>query len=249
MLSRDLASAPLSGSLAEETDESSSSSSSSSADSTGVGLAREELSLSSNRDGVSAFRSTRGDTRTSLAPPSELAMPFASTTPSSGEPSSEFFRRGTIFFGRPRARLAGVGASSRSGLPSSRPESLSAAFCVTVSLPPLLRVLIRTLGGRTICDTELTVVVVAGVVVALDGTLKLLLLLLLEVPFFSASVSGSSMIMQSELEPSSFSIRRTLVMLVATGGAAAGTGSVTGGEGVGNAGVGVGVGVVVVDDE
>lgn len=76
-------------------------------------------------------------------------------------------------------------------------------------------------------------VVTAGTGVTL---LKLLLLLLLEVPFFSANVKGSSMIMQSELDPPSFSSRRTLVMLLDTGGATSGigciTGVVTGGVGV-----------------
>lgn len=246
MLSLDLTSAPLSGSLADETDESSSSSSSSSdstvdVDAGGGGGTRGEI-FSSSRDGVSGLSRTRGDTRTSLTPPPsgssvELALPLAST----------------IFFGRPRARLAGVGASSWSGLPSSRPESLSAGLG---SLPPPacgvwpapLRVLMRTLGGRTMCEAaalliEIEAGVTTVVLVALEGTLKLLLLLLLllEVPFFSASVSGSSMIMQSELEPSSFSMRSTLVMLVAVATAAAvvvvattvaAGGSETGGEGV-----------------
>lgn len=66
--------------------------------------------------------------------------------------------------------------------------------------------------------------------------LKLLLLLLLDVPFFSANVNGSSMIIQSELDPPSFSSSRTLVMLFETDSAASGsgciTGTVTGGVGV-----------------
>lgn len=65
--------------------------------------------------------------------------------------------------------------------------------------------------------------------------LKLLLLLLLDVPFFSANVNGSSMIIQSELDPPSFSSRRTLVILLETGSTASGsdciTGTATGGVG------------------
>lgn len=150
------------------------------------------------------------------------------------------------FFGRPRDRLAGGGASSMSGFPSSNPESLSGGLSVvsisfvvgTFTAAPL-RVLMRTLvsgsGVDSVVEGAVTVdsVVNAGTGVTL---LKLLLLLLLEVPFFSAKVKGSSMIMQSELDPPSFSNRRTLVMLLDTGGTTSGggciTGAVTGGVGV-----------------
>lgn len=210
-----------------------------------------EAGFGSNRDGVNGFSSTLGDTRQGLSLENkdigfmggnsdELVLPLASivravslllslSCVTSSAKSVSLGAIGTFFFGRPRGRFAGVGTSSESTFPSSRPESLSGAFCAIVvsfvvgTVPLPLRVLIRTLGrmSDSVESVETGAVGVGVVDTGITGTgvtlLKLLLLLLLEVPFFSASVSGSSMIMQSELDPSSFSISKTLVMLLDVG--------------------------------
>lgn len=168
-----------------------------------------------------------------------LLLTVSSVSSSATISSVSFGATMTVLFGRPRGRLTGGGASSKSVLPSSKPESLSGGLWVmTVSfgegvLPePPLRVLIRTfVDGIAAVKSFITGKLTAGVVV-MDITgvtlLKLLLLLLLEVPFFSANVKGSSMIIQSELDPSSFSSSRTLVMLLDTGRSASGIGCITG---------------------
>lgn len=224
--------------------------------------------LRSKREGVSGFSTIRGEIRISLesekpgsmeGSSEELVLPLASTISSGsicsdGGPSEPFrnssnsLRTMFTFFGRPRGRFAGVGTSSGSSFPSSKPESLSAAFCIVsfvtgVCVPAPLRVLIRPLGGRIIGIPDAAVVskgtgiIGADVIVAVvivEGVLKPLLLLLLEVPFFSASVNGSSMIMQSELEPSSFSSSNTLVMFEPTiAGGSTTTGAIGGGTTVG----------------
>lgn len=141
-----------------------------------------------------------------------------------------------VLYGRPRGRLAGGGVSSNSGLPSSKPESLSGRLCgiavsfvVGTSTPAPLRILMRTLvWGSAVVESVVVWTMAAGVIViGRTGMTVLKLLLLLEVPFFSAKVNGSSMIIQSEFDPSSFLSSRTLVMLE-TGTVASGIGWITG---------------------
>lgn len=253
MLSLSFTSIPLSGSFDDEQVDSSPSIVESVEAFVFVVTTSGEAGFGSNRDGVNGFSSTRGDTRQGLSlenndigfmggSSEELVLPLASivravslllSVSSSATISSVSLGGKMAFFlGRPRGRFAGVGASSESSFPSSRPESLSGALCITVEAsfvvgavapPPPLRVLIRTFGRMSeLAESVMTGTVGVGVVdIGLTGTgvtlLKLLLLLLLDVPFFSASVSGSSMIIQSELDPSSFSISRTLVMLLDVG--------------------------------
>lgn len=151
----------------------------------------------SSRDGVNGFSSTRGETRQGFSlenndsgciggSSDELVLPFASklrvnvslllsvscVSSSTTISSVSFVLARAVLLGRPRGRLAGGGASSRSGLPSSKPESLSGGFwLITVvsfgdgTVPEVpLRVLMRTFVGGTVVGESLVI----GTVVVTD---------------------------------------------------------------------------------